>query len=455
MVELLRSTARYDPVDAAEAGVCHDAVNEASNAEAAATASLHSYTLDRFRKAMIALGVAFVVLSVGAVAISPTTSMRKSPSPTGVADSSERTPEFLVAPKGAAPWMPRTYARVDGTEQKYVHADGPAVVAGSFAANEQAPVIQPPSPSAVLSDTALAQVALFSYNQTVSMMMASLTRVAFCSYCVEKWTCEAPKQWNIQVVPGTPRQITSAYLGDPHAVHLVIAKLVGPAPLAGMCLVSFSGSRGKVDSFLDADFPLWDVPIDWRCPGCKAASGWGQAWAPADALVAGNLTEIGCGSSKLAFTGHSMGSALATLAAWTLKVKHNFAPGLFYNFESPRVLDDTFAQRWETDLGRGIPAFRITRHLDPVVHLPPTWLGYAHAPAAEAYYGQSGSNRAHAVCPSLEQCGVLDSDSCACSGRDANLAKDLYHTANHCGDPWGEASSSYPLVSNGNICSCM
>lgn len=295
----------------------------------------------------------------------------------------------------------------------------------------------------------------YPYDQTVAMMMASLTRVAFCSDCVKDWTCEAPKQWGIQVVPGTPRQITSEYLGDSHAVHLVIAKLAGPEPLAGMCLVSFSGSRGTVDGLIDADFPLWDVPDDWRCPGCRAASGWGQAWLPADPLVAGNLTEIGCGSSKLAFTGHSMGSALATLAAWTLKVKHNFEPGLFYNFESPRVLDTTFAKQWDADIARSIPAYRVTRYLDPVVHLPPVLLGYTHAPYAEAYYSKSGSNLQHNLCLRLESCSVLDSNTCNCSLQDANLAADLYHGANHCGNPWQDKGSSYPLVSNGNICSCL
>jgi len=380
------------------------------------------------------------------ISTSSTPSTTKSSTPATVASIS---PQTRISTAHA---LPDTYARVDvdGPERKFLNGARNAYVGNGYAVAEQAPAIQPPPPSVALPNRAL-----FPYNQTVAKMMASLTRVSFCQYCVEKWTCTAPNEWNIQVVPGTPRHITSDYLGDPQAVHLVIAKLASPAPLAGMCLVAFSGSRGSVDSLIDADFPLWDVPPDWRCPGCKAASGWGQAWAPADPLVAGNLTEIGCASSKLAFTGHSMGSALATLAAWTLKVKHNFEPGLFYNFESPRVLDATFAKHWESDIARVIPAFRVTRHLDPVVHLPPELLGYVFAPAAEAYYGQSGSNLAHAVCPSLEECGYLDAGDCACSGRDSNLAKDLYHGVNHCGSPAEDVSSSYPLVSNGNICSCL
>merc|ERR1712224_876813 len=164
-------------------------------------------------------------------------------------------------------------------------------------------------------------------------------------------------------------------------------------------------------------------------------------------------TEIGCGSSKLDFTGHSMGSALATLAAWTLKAKYGFEPGLFYNFESPRVLNTNFAQQWEANIARAVPAFRITRYLDPVVHLPPIFLGYAHAPAAEAYYGNTGSSLMHGVCLHLEECGISDSSKCHCSMRDANLAKDLFNAKNHCGNPGQDASRSYPLVSNGNICS--
>lgn len=427
MMQVLTPTLHYDPLDKARgADRCRDDVSDDDHYGANASVE-NGCRLDRARKAVITFGAIFLLSAIICLALPSKTKT----SAAAVDARLSHGQELVVVPGRSSGSMHGTYASVNGKERNFLNAR--VVQAGSGAMLAQAP---------------------FTYNETVAKMMAALTRVAFCGDCVTEWTCEAAKEWNIEVVPGTSRQIVSEYMGDPNAVHLVIAKLAGPAPLAGMCLVSFSGSRGSVDSLIDADFPLWDVPLDWRCPGCKAASGWSDAWLPADPFVAGNLTEIGCANSKLAFTGHSMGSALATLAAWTLKVKHNFQLGLFYNFESPRVLDTTFAREWEGVIAREIPAFRITRYLDPVVHLPPVLLGYRFAPAAEVYYGQSGSDLTHTVCTKSEDCDLLDSATCDCSSRDANIARDLFNGANHCGNPGQDATTAYPLVSNGNICSC-
>lgn len=283
----------------------------------------------------------------------------------------------------------------------------------------------------------------FPYNETVAKMMASMAQLAFCGDCVTDWTCAESS--NISIVSGTSRRISVPFGGDPTAIQLVIAKLTGPAPLTDMCLLSFHGTSGTVASILDAAAVGMAVPDDWDCQGCNVHAGWGSEWVKADPIVAGNLTDIGCDSSPLAITGHSMGGALATLAAWTLKVKHHFTLGLFYNFESPRVLFETLAQRWEDSIGQKIPSFRITHDQDPVVHVPPRELGYEFAPRAEVYYS---STQDYTVCAALEACGVLDWQNCRCSQRH-NLAKSLLHVDQHCGD-----HGDYPLVPNGNICTC-
>ena len=67
------------------------------------------------------------------------------------------------------------------------------------------------------------------------------------------------------------------------------------------------------------------------------------------------------------YAGHSMGAALATLAA------ARKPPQALYAFGSPRIGDDVFAQAFTT-----IPAYRLVHNEDPVVEHPSGGFGYAH-----------------------------------------------------------------------------
>jgi triacylglycerol lipase len=69
------------------------------------------------------------------------------------------------------------------------------------------------------------------------------------------------------------------------------------------------------------------------------------------------------------YTGHSLGAALATLAA------RERPPRAQYTFGSPRVGNEAFASA----LSAAIVAFRIVDDRDVVTILPPELIGYAHA----------------------------------------------------------------------------
>lgn len=74
-------------------------------------------------------------------------------------------------------------------------------------------------------------------------------------------------------------------------------------------------------------------------------------------------------------TGHSIGGAVATLAAAELR-----STGLkvdTYTFGSPRVGNTAFAS-FVTGTGQQGTNFRMTHENDPVPQLPPTWIGYQH-----------------------------------------------------------------------------
>ena len=89
-------------------------------------------------------------------------------------------------------------------------------------------------------------------------------------------------------------------------------------------------------------------------------------------------------SSKpvLHVTGHSLGAAMATLAAVDVALSEDVR-GLFsavqvYVFASPRVGNAAFAKGFEARFGAG-DAFFVQNYFDQVPHLPPQSLGYRHA----------------------------------------------------------------------------
>jgi hypothetical protein len=77
-------------------------------------------------------------------------------------------------------------------------------------------------------------------------------------------------------------------------------------------------------------------------------------------------------------TGHSLGAALAVLAA----EDYSFFSGL-YNFGQPRVGDFKFRDKWKASFGSKI--FRIVHSSDIVPHVPP-WVSFYRHAGHEIFY---------------------------------------------------------------------
>ncbi|CAI5468465.1 unnamed protein product [Closterium sp. Yama58-4] len=89
------------------------------------------------------------------------------------------------------------------------------------------------------------------------------------------------------------------------------------------------------------------------------------------------------GSFRVAFTGHSLGGALATLSALDLQVSYDLPSSdiRVVTFGSPRVGNAAFA----TYFRQKVPgSTRVTNWKDLVPHLPPATIGYHHV-ATEAW----------------------------------------------------------------------
>jgi triacylglycerol lipase len=105
--------------------------------------------------------------------------------------------------------------------------------------------------------------------------------------------------------------------------------------------------------------------------GCKRALN--SVWTPIEAA----LRTI---EGPLFYTGHSLGAALATLAA----VRR--APTALYTFGSPRVGDIRLAGKL-----KAVPTFRVVHGKDIVTTVPPELLGFRHL-GEEHHIGTSGLN---------------------------------------------------------------
>jgi triacylglycerol lipase len=89
----------------------------------------------------------------------------------------------------------------------------------------------------------------------------------------------------------------------------------------------------------------------------------------------------------LLMTGHSLGGALATLAAAQLHAAGQSIDGL-YTFGAPRVGDRAFTTCFNHNLQHC--TFRLVHHQDWIPHLPPSALGYAHV-GQPIYFDEAGA----------------------------------------------------------------
>lgn len=94
-----------------------------------------------------------------------------------------------------------------------------------------------------------------------------------------------------------------------------------------------------------------------------------------DAISA--LVDAG-GVTSLRITGHSLGSALATMLAIDIAGHGVFVNPVVYTFASPRVGDKTFAGQYDRLI---TTSWRTANLMDIVTALPPIWAGYVHVDA--------------------------------------------------------------------------
>lgn len=205
------------------------------------------------------------------------------------------------------------------------------------------------------------------------------------------------------------------------------------------------------------------------CSGCKVHSGFLNCWTN---LGSDMLTEVRrllalTPSAAVYTTGHSLGGAVAMIAAYVLEYDEKIPISGVYSYGSPRVGNKEFATYYNQ--GQHL-SWRVTHNNDPVPHLPPEAFGFTHI-ANEVYY--NADSTVHHVCDGsgeddkcADQHGIIDffaiddhlhyygeaigEDACATDFKDegswggdaAHAASEMVEAADEASSTWGEWWSS-------------
>jgi len=136
-------------------------------------------------------------------------------------------------------------------------------------------------------------------------------------------------------------------------------------------LVAFRGTEAVAEDWLtDLDFPKV------RGPRGLVHRGFLEAMETIWSELVETLRTFRTADQGLWLTGHSLGAALATLAAVRLEFETRFETSGLYTFGSPRVGDARFRRFAESRLGRR--TFRFANYRDLVTRVPFEWMGYEH-----------------------------------------------------------------------------
>lgn len=151
-------------------------------------------------------------------------------------------------------------------------------------------------------------------------------------------------------------------------------------------VVCFRGSESKMEDWLvDLDFTLVPGPLGGLVHG-GFYDGLSLVWSSLDEVVRGLMAER---PRKLLITGHSLGGALATLAAAQWKADGQEVNAV-YTYGQPRSGNNEFGRAY--NLALRSRSFRLVNNLDVVTRIPPRSVGYSHM-GTLVYFDDQGSPR--------------------------------------------------------------
>ncbi len=141
-------------------------------------------------------------------------------------------------------------------------------------------------------------------------------------------------------------------------------------------IVAFRGTEGKIADWATDAKLLKEAWTD-KNPLGQVHNGFNGALSGVWDAVLSEILALRTNNQSIWFTGHSLGAALATLAAATLCLQHaGVKINGVYTFGQPRLGDYEFAKNYNAAL-KNI-TFRCVNNNDVVTRVPPQIFGYSH-----------------------------------------------------------------------------
>ncbi|CAE8644444.1 unnamed protein product [Polarella glacialis] len=192
----------------------------------------------------------------------------------------------------------------------------------------------------------------------------------------------------------------------------------------GDCVVAFRGTKNPENVLVDLDFGQIELELaeNQQCAGgCKVHAGFSRAWRSLRYQTETALRDLGCAGAGQAvrLTGHSLGGAMAALAAWDLSAS-GYNVSQVYTYGEPRLGNSAWVSAFQ-DLMANKSFYRVVHYKDPVPHFPSELFNYRHA-APEVYYSTQVSGP-YTVCNSGEESRCSDQ---------WNLFETMFHACLHC-----------------------
>lgn len=255
-----------------------------------------------------------------------------------------------------------------------------------------APTTRSPTPQASgAPDVHVTKVHQAKYDEDEAKLYVKYAQAAFCTeQHIERWDCGLA----CDAAPTLAGSVKFLASGDSQ-VQGYVARL--PDKNRSLCLAAFRGSVNSQNWLSDLEFwrkswppEAWTRDAVHKCVGCEVHAGFAGAYAELRDEATKAFDSLAC--DEVAFTGHSLGAAVATIAAMDARL-HGRSVRKVYTFGSPLVGNIAFANTFNElarDEGVDPPSWRVVHHHDPVPHLEGPFEHLRHVDREVFYIKGSG-----------------------------------------------------------------